>query len=340
MKVDEKRVLVMGASGRFGRAAVRAFSQAGWTVFAQGRPKANAAQENHVAQSGCEGGAIIPVRIAPDQVEDLRGAVGRMDWVVHALNPTYADWELLALPLLNHSIELAHGWGATLMLPGNVYNFGSNMPAVLTEKTEQSPDTRKGRVRFAMEQRLQLAARESGVHSVVLRAGDFFGAGRGSWFDLLVTKRLRKGILSYPDAWNIKTPWAYLPDLAQATVLLAEKSLLDRQALSRCEVLHFKGYELSGDDWAQVLTPIARKNAWLAEGQDFKRRSMPWTLMRLIAPWVSMPREILEMRYLWNTAHALDNQGLLAALGAEPHTDLRLAVEQTLQDWGWGPAMT
>ena len=340
MNASEKRVLVMGASGRFGQAAVRAFSQAGWTVFAQGRPMGNGTLKSNAANPRREDGAIFPIRIAPDQVEELRGAVGRVDWVVHALNPTYADWERLALPLLNHSIDLAQGWGARLMLPGNVYNFGSTMPAVLTETTEQQPDTCKGRVRLAMEQRLQLAARESGLHSVVLRAGDFFGSGRGSWFDLLVAKGLRKGVLSYPDAWDIKTPWAYLPDLAQATVLLAEKDLMDRQALARFEVLHFKGYELSGEDWAELLTPIARQNAWLAEGKYFKRRSIPWTLMRLIAPWARMPREILEMRYLWNRVHALDNQVLRAALGEEPHTDLRLAVEQTLQDWGWSPVMT
>ena len=338
MKTNEKRVLVMGASGRFGQAAVRAFSQSGWTVLAQSRPGSTGPGTASTARPSTQApgqGPVIPLRFAPDQVDALRQAVGQADWVVHALNPAYAEWERLAQALLAHSMALAQAFGARLMLPGNVYNFGRQMPALLSETTPQLPDTRKGRVRQAMEHSLEQAAQQQGLRSVVLRAGDFFGTGTGSWFDLFVVRALRKGVLSYPDAWTTPTPWAYLPDLARATVLLAEASLANSPALAPFEVFHFKGYELSGQDWAQVLAPIAREQGWLAAGKNFKQRSIPWALMRVIAPWASQAREILEMRYLWNTPHALDNRRLRALLGPEPHTELRLAVQNTLQDLGW-----
>ena len=42
--------------------------------------------------------------------------------------------------------------GATFMLPGNVYNFGTGMPARLDETTPERPSTEKGRIRRALEQ--------------------------------------------------------------------------------------------------------------------------------------------------------------------------------------------
>jgi len=44
---------------------------------------------------------------------------------------------------------------------------------------------------------------------------------------------------------------------------------------------------------------------------------------------------LLEMRYLWDTAHALDNRKLVALLGSEPHTPLSQAVRMTLHDLGF-----
>jgi len=60
------------------------------------------------------------------------------------------------------------------MLPGNVYNFGAGMPAVLREDTPQQAHTRKGRIRIAMEQRMRQTGEEGALRSVVLRAGFFW----------------------------------------------------------------------------------------------------------------------------------------------------------------------
>jgi hypothetical protein len=61
---------------------------------------------------------------------------------------------------------------------------------------------------------------------------------------------------------------------------------------------------------------------------------MPWTLLRLAAPFNVTLRELLEMRYLWQTPVRLDNTRLLAFLGKEPHTPLDVAVRTTLQGLG------
>jgi hypothetical protein len=49
-------------------------------------------------------------------------------------------------------------------------------------------------------------------------------------------------------------------------------------------------------------------------------RWFPWIVMRIGALFVPTWASLLEMRYLWDKAHALDNRKLVALLDAEPHT--------------------
>jgi hypothetical protein len=58
------------------------------------------------------------------------------------------------------------------------------------------------------------------------------------------------------------------------------------------------------------------------------------TALVLAAPFVETLRELRRMRYLWNTPVRMDNASLVAVLGAEPHTPLDIAIEETLQGLG------
>ena len=55
-------------------------------------------------------------------------------------------------------------------------------------------------------------------------------------------------------------------------------------------------------------------------------RAFPWWLVTLASPFVTLFRELREMRYLWRVPLHLDNKRLMATLGAEPHTPLDEAV--------------
>ena len=314
-----KTVLVLGARGRFGLAVARAFAAAGWRVVGQMRPDAVPPTAPGIEWRGVD-------------VQDaaaLASAAAGTSVVVHALNPsayTNEAWQAESAPMLDAAIGLSRKLGATLMLPGNVYNFGKDMPALLREDTPQQAHTVKGRVRVALEQ--QLSA--SGVRAVVIRAGDFFGAGRGSWFDLALTKQLAKGRFTYPGQGEVTTAWAYLPDLARTFVAVAER----RDTLAPFEVLHFAGHALSAQSWLDALTPLARAQGWVAPGAPLKRAGMPWTILRLASPFVRAWAALLEMRYLWQTPHALANARLTALIGPEPHTPLPLAVASALADLG------
>ena len=71
-----------------------------------------------------------------------------------------------------------------------------------------------------------------------------------------------------------------------------------------------------------------------------KVKKMPWGVIRLASPFVTMLRELLEMRYLWKETVELDNAKLVAFLGDEPHTPLDVALAQSLEGLGCLAAAT
>ena len=318
-------VLVLGARGRAGLAIARAFADAGWRVVGHMRPGASVPAE---VRDDARIQWIASDLYAADTLAGQVQALGGAQVVVHALNPVYTHkaWKADVLPMADASINITRALSATLMVVGNIYNFGEGMPAVLREDTPQRARTIKGQIRIAMEAHIQ----RSGVRAIVIRAGDFFGSGKGTWFDQAIVKDIRQGVFTYPGRKEVATAWAYLPDLGRAFVAVAAK----RTQLKPFEVLHFAGSSVTGAQWVEAITPMARQQAWIGDNAALRYKTMPWTIMQLLG-WVNPTlAALVEMRYLWDTPHALDNRKLTALIGAEPHTPLPQALQAALNDLG------
>lgn len=322
-----KTVLVLGARGRFGDAAVIAFARAGWRVLAQARPLPRA--EPAVSRP-----SVTPLPLPLTDTDALVRAAAGATVVVHAVNPVYTDWEAQALPALRQAMAVARALGARLMLPGNVYAYGTQLPARLHEATPIAPDTPHGRIRAEMEALLEA---DTTLRSTVVRAGDFFGHGRGSWLDLLVAKDLARGRLAYPGPRDRVHAWAYLPDLAQAFVDVAERS----DAGPSFETLHFAGHAATGDEFIAALQQAAA-SLGLAPARGWRVSGFPWPLIRLAGLLWPLGRALARMSYLWRRPHALDGLRLAARVGPGVLTDRPLAdaLRQALLDLGHQPRTT
>jgi nucleoside-diphosphate-sugar epimerase len=259
---------------------------------------------------------------------DVARAARGVGVIVHAANPPgYKNWQGLVLPMLESSIAAAKESGARLVLPGTVYNFGPDTPALVDEAAPQNPVTRKGKIRVAMERRLREASRE-GVAVLIVRAGDFFGPHAGNnWFSQgFVRPGHAVRSVTYPGKHDAGHAFAYLPDLATTIAQLLKRG----GDLGPFEVFHFSGHSFSrGVELAEATLGVARATG--------RVRGFPWFVMFLLAPFVETFREMLEMRYLWSRTLLLDNRKLVAFLGSEPHTPLDVALEATLRGLGCMP---
>jgi len=306
------RILVLGATGRLGYAAAAAFREAGWTVTSLVRPGA--------AHRAPRGTRIVETSDRPDAVAAARG----MDVVLHALNPPLKSWRRMALPHAYAAIEAAEASGATLMFPGNLYNYGKRMPAVVDETTPMRPTARKGEIRVTIEERIREAS-DRGMRTIILRAGDFYGSGRGSWFDLVIAKQIGRSEATYPGPLNVVHEWAYLPDLAAAAVRLAAV----RDRLGMFETFGFASHAVTGRELIEAIAKATGR-----QPRDIRVRRMSWWLIHLLSPFAALPDELSETAYLWQVPHRIDGNKLRAAIGELPHTPFDTAVARALRAIG------
>lgn len=231
-----RSVLILGASGRMGRNAGQAFTQAGWSVTAYDR-----------------------------RTGDLsRQAMGK-DVIVNAWNPAYTDWQAQLPGLTEQVLAAARASGATVILPGNVYVFGPDTPAPWSPTSPRRATNLLGRLRIDME----ASYRASGLPVITLRAGDYIDTdASGNWFDRVMAAGISKGRFTYPGNPDIPHAWAFLPDLARAMVRLAGI----RADLPGYTDLTFPGYTLTGREMAGHLARITgqsirpRRFPWWALG--------------------------------------------------------------------------
>lgn len=317
---NDRTALVLGATGGIGSEVAVALLRRGWRVRALHRRPEQAARQ--YAKLG-------PVQwLAGDamQAGDVVAAAKGARVIVHAVNPPgYRNWRGLALPMLESTLAAARASGARIVLPGNVYNFGPDAFPLLRERSPQNPLTRKGKIRVEMEQRLEVASRD-GVRTLIVRAGDFFGPQAGNnWFAQgLIKPGKPVRSIAYPGRADVGHAWAYLPDVARTMV-----ELLEREAeLADFEVFHFGGH------WFDEGIEMARAIQRVAGEPRPAIRRFPWLATYAASPFVTVLREILEMRYLWQQPVRLDNAKLVAFLGAEPHTPIDTAVRATLVGLG------
>jgi nucleoside-diphosphate-sugar epimerase len=159
------------------------------------------------------------------------------------------------------------------------------------------------------------------VDSVVIRAGDFFGGtGSGTWLDMAIASKISKGKFTYPGNPDIAHAWAYLPDLAQTFVRVANQ----RAQLRGHHRLNFGGHTFTGHALQAALESLV--------GQRLRFGTMPWGLIRIASPFMPMWRELMAMRYLWERPHELDDQALRRLIGAVPHTPLHRALQSALAE--------
>ncbi|MEM7470394.1 MAG: epimerase [Pseudomonadota bacterium] len=284
----QKTVLILGASGRFGRNALSSFSWAGWEV-----------------------------RTFDRQTDQLEDAAWGADLIINAWNPAYPDWANDVPRFTEEIIRVAKDSGATVLIPGNLYNYGHHMPSMVSENTPHRATNPLGQIRIDME----TAYRDSGVKTIILRAGDYIDTeASGNWFDKIITAKAAKGIITYPGDPGIPHAWAFLPDVTDMAAAIAD----DLDALDTITEVCAPGFTITGHALAQHIAAVTDRAQ--------KLRQMSWLPIKLASPFWPMGKSLLEMRYLWDTPHQIASENMQALLPDFIPTSLENALAASLPE--------
>ncbi|WP_370207963.1 NAD-dependent epimerase/dehydratase family protein [Pararhodobacter marinus] len=257
--------LILGANGKVGGHVARAFRAAGW--------------------------AIRPYQRGTDMTRAAQGC----DVIFNGLNPpNYHDWANILPAITTQVLDAAKASGASVLFPGNVYVYGTR-PGPWDDTTPHVPVTRKGRIRAEVEARYRAAA-DAGVQTILLRAGDFIDPDSDQdLMGIVFLKKLHKGIVTTMGDPDADHAYAYLPDLARAMVMLADK----RAALPAFSDTPFPGQTFTIRELTASLSQMT--------GRPLSIRRFPWWALRLGGPFWELAREMTEMRYLYDLPHRLSD---------------------------------
>lgn len=317
MATDRPVALVLGATGGIGGAVAEKLGGRGYAVRAMHRDAAAMAVKTP-QYDWVKGDAM--------NREDVMRAARGVALIVHAVNPPgYRNWGKLVLPMIDNTIAAAEAVGARILMPGTIYNYAPDVFADVVEDSPQSPLTGKGRIRVALEQRLE-AASLRGTQVILVRAGDFFGPGAGNnWFAQGVVKPgAPVTAITNPADRGVGHQWAYLPDVAETMVRLVGRA----DELPAFARFHMQGFwDRDGLQLGHAIRRVTGK-------PDLPTKRFPWWMIRLASPFVPIFRELLEMHYLWETPLRMTNAKLRGFLGEEPTTPIDQAVRETLVSLG------
>lgn len=303
-----KKVLILGITGGFGGHVAQALAQHGWALKVLMREPAKLPARFRGAEV---------VKGDATKIEDVRAAANDVTLMVYGVNPRDYDWEGTVIPWLDVSATVAEERKLCLIFPGNVYVLDPDDGPVFDESAAIKPLTRKGEIRQAMEARLQRAA-NNGAQVIILRVGDFIGENAlSTWMRQLVKPSKSGFVLNAPGKSDILHTWAYLPDVAKTAAMLANK----KDSLAAFNVFHVKGFRITFEDLAREIQMVT--------GKPVSIQPFPWWFVYLAAPFSTMFRGLLEMRYLWKFEVSLDDAKLRKTLAVIPSTSLGQALVES-----------
>ncbi len=315
-------MLVVGATGGFGRAVVEERLRRGRPVRCLVRDPLKASR-----LFGERRGLEIIQGDAEDGPAVLAAADGCSS-IVHAVNFPYPKWVPHMARATAHVIAAARAAQATILFPGNVYGLGPQSNEPLAEDVPNRPVADKGTLRVTIENSLQQAAEEGSVRVIILRAGDYFGPTvRNGLVDPIFESAINGKPLRAIGKLDIQHQWAFVPDLARAALDLLS-SATDLEAF---EVVNFAGYVPPTQ--REFLKLIATEAGY----QDLLIRAVPWSALKVVAVFDSVVRELMELRYLFDSSVILEGAKLYRLLPKFKETAISDAVRITLESYRDAP---
>ena len=308
------KFLIIGATGALGYSVTKAVQESGETATLLVRNRAVA-----VAKFGdLNGLTIVEGDVNDEQL--LKELAAGTQFIFHGANVPYQNWAK-AMPVMTRSvIAAAEHSGATIIFPGNNYNYGQ-IDQPINEITPFNPNTSLGKTRVELERMLQLASDQGRIRTLVVRLAELWGPNVTNKQFAPVFENAPKGKpLPWMIATNVPQQLLYSPDAGRAIVRLT-----GRQNTQAYEVFNIGGTRVASmDAWLKTVGDVAGKAA--------KISVIPKAMLSTLGLFIPLLRSVRSLAYKFETSIILNDDRFTAQFPDFRMTPMREAIRETL-DW-------
>jgi nucleoside-diphosphate-sugar epimerase len=221
--------------------------------------------------------------------------------IYNCVNPLYNQWAEMLLPMTRGIVDGAAMAGARLVALDNLYMYGDTTH--MTEDSPVAPVSKKGALRVKAAETMLEADAKGSTRVAIGRAADFFGPNAP--YALLGSRFLERALAGkkaqmFGDPDQVHS-YSYIPDVAAGLVALGSS-------------------EAARGVWMLPVLPAESTRAVIARfsraiGRDIGVSVLPTRLLRTLAVFYSMAREVAEMNYQWRQPYVLDDARFRATFG-------------------------
>jgi len=235
--------------------------------------------------------------------------------IYQCAQPNYAEWAEKFPPLQDAILKAAAENGAKLVVGDNLYMYGL-FQGTLREDAPVAPNSKKGRVRAEMAQRVLDAHAAGKVRAAIGRASDFFGPEDRFLTDYAILPAVQGKTANLLGRADQAHSFTYIADFGR---LLAGLGTQD---------------EALGQIWFAPTNPPLTQAEFIGLiatelGRPVKTRLSGAWMMRLLGLFNKEMAETVEMMFEWTNPYVIDSGKAGAGLGLQP-TPMRQAIRETI----------
>lgn len=228
-------------------------------------------------------------------------------------------WEEEWPIIMSNTIEACISNNAKLLFFDNMYAYDPGEVGNLTEETPLKPKSRKGMVRKEILEMLWEKVNEGKLEAMVARAADFYGPdASNSLLTELIISRMKNGKSpQWLYSGEKQHSFTYIPDAGKATAFLA----LQEDAWNQTWHLPTDSSYPS----AKEITTFINKEL----KTDLQLQVMPSWLVYVLGMFMSIMKEIRELKYQTAEDYRFDSSKIEEAYGLKPtpfHEGLKASI--------------